>query len=216
MKTSWSNRLNVAANVAVIAFILLVLFRPGGMLGGPLWRWREGSAARRAIAESWPDLTDPRNSSTLGTGQQVLVEFADYECGACRQAQETVPAALRQMKARLVFHHLPLSAIHPHADGAARASICAEAQGRFPEMHDRLFHVDWEKPPDWVTEAVAAGVADTARFRRCLNDPSTSLRLAQDLALAGRLNIHSTPTFLTRAGMHPGVASTAALQRLLN
>src|SRR5262245_28489769 len=72
--------------------------------------------------------------------QATLVEYGDYECPACGR----VFALLRDMQAhtsglKLVYRHYPLSGIHKQAELAAEAAEAAGAQGRFWEMHDRLF-----------------------------------------------------------------------------
>lgn len=71
----------------------------------------------------------------------TLVEYGDYECPDCgrlylilRDLQKDFPARLR-----IVFRHHPLSGVHHHAQEAAEAAEAAGAQGKFWEMHARLF-----------------------------------------------------------------------------
>jgi protein-disulfide isomerase len=71
----------------------------------------------------------------------TLVEYGDYECPSCGQAYPIVKALQERLGARLrfVFRNFPLTNAHPHAEHAAEAAEAAAAQGRFWEMHDRLY-----------------------------------------------------------------------------
>src|SRR3954468_22911130 len=68
----------------------------------------------------------------------VLVEYGDYECPYCHNAQPVVEEVRRRMGDRLafVFRHFPLNSIHPNASFAARAAEAAGLQGKFWEMHE--------------------------------------------------------------------------------
>ncbi|PIZ65110.1 thioredoxin, partial [Candidatus Roizmanbacteria bacterium CG_4_10_14_0_2_um_filter_39_12] len=71
----------------------------------------------------------------------TIVEFSDFECPFCARAFATV----KQIKdaypkdVKIVYKQLPLTNIHPNAQKAAEASICAKDQGKFWEMHDKMF-----------------------------------------------------------------------------
>src|SRR5580704_15977742 len=71
----------------------------------------------------------------------TLVEYGDYECPYCGQAYPIVQEVQKQFgkRLRLVFRNFPLSEMHPHAEAAAEVAEFAGAQGKFWEMHDRLF-----------------------------------------------------------------------------
>src|SRR5262244_835315 len=73
----------------------------------------------------------------------MIVEFSDYQCPYCHQAEPTVTALLTKYgdKVGLSYRDFPLTAIHPQAMIAAEASRCALEQGKFWEYHDQLFTV---------------------------------------------------------------------------
>src|SRR4051794_17910593 len=71
----------------------------------------------------------------------VLVEYGDYECPYCHNAQPVVKEVRQRLGDRLafVFRHFPQNSIHPHASTAAQAAEAAGEQGKFWEMHDLLY-----------------------------------------------------------------------------
>lgn len=70
-----------------------------------------------------------------------LVEFSDFECPFCTRAFPTIQQIIKEYKdqVRFYYKHYPLTQIHPNAEKAAEASICAADQGKFWEYHDKLF-----------------------------------------------------------------------------
>jgi protein-disulfide isomerase len=71
----------------------------------------------------------------------TVVEYGDFECPNCKQAQPAMKMLLERFagSVRFVFRHFPLEEVHPHALAAAQAAECAGGQGKFWEMHDLLF-----------------------------------------------------------------------------
>src|SRR5215471_12266119 len=74
-------------------------------------------------------------------GQATVVEYVDFECPFCRRLDDVLAPVLAKYpgRVRVVRKHVPLTKIHPHAEAAARASVCAEAQGQGDAMADALF-----------------------------------------------------------------------------
>jgi protein-disulfide isomerase len=115
-------------------------------------------------------------------GQATVVEFIDFQCPFCRKNHEALAPLLaaRKGRVRVVRKHVPLP-IHANAASAARASVCADAQGRGDEMADALFRAP-------VLELDAEGCAhiaerlglDVARFSACVSDRTTARRIEQD------------------------------------
>lgn len=92
--------------------------------------WVTARAARKALERHWTELAD--SPDRLGTGTQVsVVEFLDFQCPYCTAEAATVDSVLTANPDLAIgVRQLPLP-IHPAAEGAARAAVCAEAQGRF-------------------------------------------------------------------------------------
>jgi len=94
-----------------------------------------------------------------------------------------------------VLRDLPLEAIHPFAMKAAEATHCAGEQGKYWDMHDRLFANQRElSRPDLTKHAQALGL-NVATFDQCLDTGKTTARIRKDIAEAEKLQANGTPTF---------------------
>jgi protein-disulfide isomerase len=148
------------------------------------------------------ELTTIANATTKGhpAAKLVIVEFSDFQCPACgHYARDTFGGLLREFvetgKVLYVFRNFPLETIHPFAFKAAEAAECAREQGKYWEMHDRLFANQRAlAQPDLVAHARALGLDET-RFLACLAGGMTH-KVRQDIAEGSRLGVRSTPTFL--------------------
>jgi len=145
------------------------------------------------------------------------VEFADYECPACRAADSALVAA--QSRAHglpaLRFHFLPLEGIHPFAFEAAVAAVCAAQQGRFESIHHLLFQQQPELGhQSWGALAMAAGVPDTVQLTRCMDDTAAADRVIADERLAADLHLPGTPSFLVDGRVILGPLPDSVIRRL--
>ena len=138
----------------------------------------------------------------------TLVEFSDYQCPYCRQASSTVAQVEKKYagKIRLVMKQYPLTQIHPMAMGAARAAVAAGMQGRYWEMHDRLFGSAQLDPDSLERHAREIGL-DVERWKRDQNDPKVKAVIDRDMELASNVNVSGTPAFFVNGRRLPGGAA---------
>lgn len=147
----------------------------------------------------------------------TIVEFSDFQCPACGAAEPIVAQLLVRYPndVRLVYKHFPLSSIHPYARPAAIAAECAREQGRFWEMHDRLFAGQHAlSSEDLAAYASAAGL-DVAAWQSCLSTPEPAARVDADMALGERMGVHVTPTFVINGEPLQGVVPLAAFEEIV-
>jgi protein-disulfide isomerase len=113
-----------------------------------------------------------------------------------------------------VFRHFPL-ARHKEAPKAAEAAECARDQGRFWEMHDRLFaNAERLKPADLKAHARAIGI-DGAAFDACLDSGRHAERWKRDLAVAESYGASGTPMFLVNGRLISGAQPFAVFARVI-
>jgi len=129
------------------------------------------------------------------------MEFSDYQCPFCaRHFRETLPQLEKDYiitgKVKYVFRNFPIESIHPLAFKAAEAANCAGEQGKYWEMHDRLFaNQKTLTPPDLSRHAKAIGL-DMAQFQPCLDSGAQAAKIRADIQDGVALRVKSTPTFL--------------------
>lgn len=147
----------------------------------------------------------------------TLVEYSDFECSFCGRTT----GILSELHARLgddlryVFRHLPLTDVHADAELAAQAAEAAGRQGRFWEMHDRLFaHQDRLDPQSLVRHAEALGL-DVDRFLEDVEGVECAARVRDDVASAEASGVAGTPTFFIGGRRHSGVYDAETLEARL-
>jgi Na+/H+ antiporter NhaA len=168
-------------------------------------------------AETLIDLAvpaDPERDHIRGPAEApvTLVEYGDFECPYCGQAEPVVRELLADVgDLRYVWRHLPLTDVHPHAVLAAQAAEAAHLQGRFWEMHDQLLqHQDALTRRDLVGYAAALGL-DTERFGRDLSAQAGSDKIMTDVDTADLSNVSGTPTFFVNGKRHHGAYDIESL-----
>ena len=98
-------------------------------------------------------------------------------------------------KVKYVFFDFPLESIHPYAFQAAEAVSCAGQEGKFWEMHDRLFaNQNALTTLHLKAHAEALGL-DGSKFDTCLESGQYAVAIRQDLAVGARIGISATPSF---------------------
>jgi protein-disulfide isomerase len=145
-----------------------------------------------------------------------IVEFSDYECPACANFATITAPDVRQRiidagLANLRYYDFPLPQ-HGNSVEASLAAACAGDQGRYWEMHDRIFLGQ----PDWASERNPKGVfADYVRnlglnvdqWEQCYDQRRHEPRILANKAYGERTKITSTPTFIIGRRMVPGSLS---------
>ena len=130
----------------------------------------------------------------------TVVEFSDYECPFCqRHFANTLPALKKDYidagKVRYVFRDFPLDSIHPQARKAAEAAHCAGEQGKYWEMHDRLFKNQRALMVDNLRGFARDLGLKVEDFNSCLDQGKYATTVSEDLAAGSAVGVTGTPTF---------------------
>jgi protein-disulfide isomerase len=148
----------------------------------------------------------------------TLVEYGDFQCPYCGDAYPVVQELLAHFgdQVRFVFRHMPMADLHPRAMAAAEAAEAAAAQGRFWEMHDRLFEHRLELTDAQLRDHAEAIGLDVERFDRELREGVHAARVAEDYRSGVRSGTPSTPRFFVNGVIHLGSPSRAALEEAIS
>lgn len=130
----------------------------------------------------------------------TLVEFTDYQCPFCsRHFRQTWPQLeqdyVKTGKVRFFLRDLPLDSIHPQAFKAAEAAHCAGEQGKFWEMHDRLFANQRALGRQDLTGHAQALGLDVGAFDTCVDSGKAAAQIRKDVADSEQAGARGTPIF---------------------
>lgn len=127
----------------------------------------------------------------------TIVEFGDFQCPYCKEAESSLRSVMARYprEVRVVFRNLPLTHIHPNAQIAAQAAVCADRQGKFWEMHDAMYADQSALNAEGLKSAATRLGLNGDRFSACLADGSTSQSLDLDAKAAQELGLTGTPFF---------------------
>ncbi|MGH3070286.1 MAG: Na+/H+ antiporter NhaA, partial [Streptosporangiaceae bacterium] len=205
-------KLGILSTVVAAPLITWLVFRATTLLPRRLQ-----VRAVLGTAETITDLgapVDPDRDHIRGPAHApvTLVEYGDFECPYCGQAEPVIRELLAgHGNVRYVWRHLPLGDVHPHAQLAAEASEAAADQGAFWEMHDLLLaHQGDLLMRDLVRYAGSTGI-DTTRFRDHLARRAGAARVAEDVDSADLSGVSGTPTFFVNDLRHYGAYDIGAL-----
>ena len=142
----------------------------------------------------------------------TVVEYGDFECPYCGQAEPVVRELLRDFgDVRYVWRHLPLTDVHPHAQLAAEAAEAAADQGAFWEMHDLLLDQPGRARPERPHRLRRAARPRRRALHRQPARARGAARVAEDVDSADLSGVSGTPTFFINGRRHYGAYDIASL-----
>jgi len=147
----------------------------------------------------------------------VIIEFSDFQCPFCSRV---LPAIAQVEKVygdqvRFVYRQFPLN-IHPNAQKAAEASLCANEQGKFWQMHDAMFGDQGALAVDQL-KAKAAGLGLAAdQFNACLDSGKFAAQIAADLSDGQKAGVTGTPALFVNGRFISGAVPFEALAKVID
>lgn len=186
--------------VVVIGFFSLTGNGSGGSAGtggtiAPTVQPGTTGSVKVQIEDNDPVLGDPDAGISI-------VEFSDFQCPFCARSASGALTDFRNSEyfkngdVNLVYKQFPLSSIHPFAQNAGEASLCAQDQGKFWEYHDTLF-ANQGSLDDASLKAYAAQLGlDTGEFDSCLDGDEKKDEVLKETAQAQAAGGRGTPYFV--------------------
>ncbi len=147
----------------------------------------------------------------------TIVEFSDFECPFCAKAEPTVKDLLAAYpgKIRLVYRDFPLP-MHPRAPKAAEAAHCAEDQGKYWEMHDKLFANSTKlEPKDLKAYARDVGL-DGGKFDQCLESGEKAKLVDMNKKAGDEAGVSGTPAFFINGRQISGAQPLDAFRAIVD
>ena len=153
--------------------------------------------AQQADAANAPHVRGPLNAPV------TVEEYGDFQCPPCGRIYPELKKIEQEYgeKVKVVFHNFPIASQHRFAMIAAEAAEAAGFQGKYWEMHDKLYENQqaWatsdDPGPAFIGYARDIGL-DLDRFTRDMNGPEAKRRVEQDMAMGESAGVNATPTFI--------------------
>jgi protein-disulfide isomerase len=169
-------------------------------------------------------LDDPITLRTLGSPMKgpadakiTLVEFSDFQCPYCSKAVTEIDAVLKAFPkdVKLFYKQFPLTDIHTRAMLASQAALAANAQGKFWQMHDKMFsdnrNLSRENMLKWAREL---GM-DMKRFTADMDSPDTRKQVVRDISDGQQAGVEGTPTVFVNGKHYNGSLDPQAFGEVL-
>jgi protein-disulfide isomerase len=146
--------------------------------------------ARTTVATAGYPSKGPANAAV------TIVEFSDFECPYCGGFYPTLKEIEKNYKdkIRIVYRQFPLTSIHPHALKAAEASLCANDQGQFWQMHDAMFTDQANLEVSDLKEKAAKLSLNTGTFNTCLDSSKYAAAIKNEILEGAKVGVNGTPS----------------------
>ena len=167
-----------------------------------------GEGAQMLTIAGRPSKGNPRAKVTV-------VEYSDYQCPYCAQyvtdvGQQIDREYVQTNKVNYVFKNYPIAQLHPSSLKSHVAAACAGDQGRYWEMHDKLFADQRNQNLERFMEHAAALKLDPIAFRTCADSDKHEKMIRQDVTEAETGGVRGTPVFVLAVTDPKGQAITPA------
>ena len=195
-----------------------------GELGAKIAAAPSGAPAARPSRANRPD-PDKKHEIDIGSSpargpadaEVKIVEWSDFQCPFCRRAGPTLAQIEKEYgdKVQIVFKHMPLS-MHTKARPAHAAAEAAGMQGKFWEMHDKIFADQRNLSEETYAKYAEELGLDVEKFKKDSASPEVAKRIDADYAQASKLGVTGTPAFFVNGRFLSGAQPFASFKVLID
>jgi protein-disulfide isomerase len=148
----------------------------------------------------------------------TIVEFSDFECPYCGGLFPTLKQVEKEYgdRVRLVYRQFPLTNIHPYAQKAAEASLCANDQKHFWEFHDSMFGNQRELSIADLKQRAVDLKLDSGMFNQCLDSGKHAAAVQKDLQEGARAGVTGTPALFINGRLLSGNQPLAGIKEVID
>ncbi|MBR1175251.1 DsbA family protein [Bradyrhizobium sp. KB893862 SZCCT0404] len=174
------------------------------------------TVAKSFISANRSQIFDDPQSPVFGNvmGNVTIVEFFDYRCPYCRQADPLLKKLISEdAKIRIVQKQLPI--LGPASMVAARAALAANKQNKFVVLHDALMARNFNSDEDGILKLADSLGLDIVRLKADMASPQVNAEIANNIRLARDLGLDGTPAFIVGSELLPGATDLATLKSMV-
>jgi len=160
---------------------------------------------------------DPARVRGEANAPVTIVEFSDFQCLYCKNAEPILKDLLAKYNGRikLAYRDFPLRTLHPQAQLAAEAGRCAEEQGKFWEYHDALFADQSNLDEAGLAKTAQNLGLDEKSFQSCLTQRKFKFNVEQDVQEGTNAGVSGTPGFFINGEFLSGAQPQAEFEKLI-
>jgi protein-disulfide isomerase len=172
--------------------------------------------ARQMLVERRDQIFSNPANPVLGNpnGDVTLVEFFDYRCPYCKQMHAPI-TQLRADDRQIRFVHIQLPILGPESVIAARVAMAAQAQSRYPQVHEALMSARGNLDEAAIMRIAQQSGLDMARLRTDMNSSAITAQIDANRRLAEELGVTGTPAFVIGERLIPGAVDPTTLRGLI-
>lgn len=208
---------------ALTAFIMNYSLLKSNLSGNSNKNTNQGQVAgtntNQAVTNTAPTSDPPHYDIAITADDHVkgdnnakvtLVEYSDFQCPYCSRVKPTIDKILEDYKGKvkLIFRHFPLTSLHANAEKAAEASECASEQGKFWEMHDKLFENQTALTVDNLKQYAKDLGLNTSKFNQCLDSGQYAQKVQDDQTSGTQYGVNGTPAAFANGTLVSSWSST--------
>jgi len=148
----------------------------------------------------------------------TIVEFSDFECPYCGQLFPTLKQVEKNypQQVRIVYRQFPLTNIHPRAQKAAEASLCANDQQKFWEFHDSMFGNQSELSMADLRQRAVDLKLNAETFNKCLESGRHAQTIQADIQEGARHGVTGTPALFINGRLLTGNQPYAEIKAVID
>lgn len=146
----------------------------------------------------------------------TIIAFSDFQCPFCKRGADTLTELMKAHPndVKIAFKNLPLP-FHPEARGAAKAALAAGNQGKFWEMHDKLFGGQEGLSQQTYLKLAGELGLNVDKFKTDMESPEIAASLDEDIKLAEKLGVQGTPGFFVNGVQVRGARPAAYFEQII-
>jgi protein-disulfide isomerase len=146
----------------------------------------------------------------------TIVEFSDFQCPYCKRVAPSLEQAIKSypQQVRLVYRQFPLN-IHSNGQKAAEASLCAQEQGKFWEMHNAMFASQKALAVEQLKVKAAKLGLDAEQFNQCLDSSKYAAKIREDITAGTAAGVNGTPALFVNGRFLNGAVPFKEIQKLI-
>lgn len=201
--------------------LVLLTILAAAVIGAYAWRvlpgYRDAThPTERSSPNPFPHIGDYAAGNAKAVTAETIIEFGDFECPYCGQADARIKALLAEHpRAKLVWKDCPLPN-HLNAEKAAEAARCAGKQGKFWEYRDILFASASNLNPRLYASAASGLGLDAAAFSLCLDNGDELSAVRESFAQCADSGVTELPYFFLDGKRYSGADAISSLSAALS